>query len=83
LTLHSVKPFLFAYVAVVLTLRAFDVFDFHGGAPLLLAGFPDCGFRMIIGVLLGREAASVCTTNDFYCFFHWLFFFFALFFSSS
>lgn len=45
------------------------------GFPLLVAGFPDSGFRVIIGVLLGREAASVGTANDFDCRFHGLCFF--------
>ena len=37
---------------------------------LLVTGFFDGGLGMAIGVLLGREAASVGTTNDFDCCFH-------------
>ena len=45
------------------------------GFPLLVTGFFDGGFGMAIGVLLGREAASVGTANDFDCRFHGLGFF--------
>jgi len=44
-------------------------------SPLLVTGFFDGGFGMAIGVLLGREAASVGTANDFECRLHGLGFF--------